>query len=77
MNSALYFSAMEEDGGLKKYPTNKSGAKYGTGTVVYPACLSDGSDVHWTPITFHYIPPFLPLLTTIPNDDADLMYISN
>jgi cellulose 1,4-beta-cellobiosidase len=31
LNSALYFVAMEEDGGMKSYSTNKAGAKYGTG----------------------------------------------
>jgi len=31
LNSALYFVAMEEDGGMASYPTNKAGAKYGTG----------------------------------------------
>ena len=31
LNAALYFVAMEEDGGMKTYPTNKAGAKYGTG----------------------------------------------
>ncbi|MBW0489566.1 hypothetical protein O181_029281 [Austropuccinia psidii MF-1] len=31
LNGALYFSAMEEDGGMKKYPTNKAGAVRGTG----------------------------------------------
>ncbi|KAJ8123352.1 hypothetical protein ONZ43_g676 [Nemania bipapillata] len=31
LNAALYFVAMEEDGGMKSYPTNKAGAKYGTG----------------------------------------------
>lgn len=31
LNSALYFVAMEEDGGMRSYPTNKAGAKYGTG----------------------------------------------
>ncbi|KJA18704.1 glycoside hydrolase family 7 protein [Hypholoma sublateritium FD-334 SS-4] len=31
LNGALYFSEMDEDGGLSKYPTNKAGAKYGTG----------------------------------------------
>lgn len=31
LNSALYFVAMEEDGGMKSYPSNKAGAKYGTG----------------------------------------------
>jgi cellulose 1,4-beta-cellobiosidase len=30
-NGALYLVEMEEDGGLSKYPTNKAGAKYGTG----------------------------------------------
>jgi len=30
-NGALYFVSMDADGGLKKYPTNKAGAKYGTG----------------------------------------------
>ncbi|KAI1269323.1 glycoside hydrolase family 7 protein [Xylariaceae sp. FL1019] len=31
LNAALYFVAMEADGGMKSYPTNKAGAKYGTG----------------------------------------------
>ncbi|KAG8928789.1 Exoglucanase 1 [Tulasnella sp. 418] len=31
LNGALYFSEMLEDGGLSKYPTNRAGAKYGTG----------------------------------------------
>ncbi|KAK0614760.1 putative cellulose 1, 4-beta-cellobiosidase [Immersiella caudata] len=31
LNSALYFVAMDEDGGMAKYSTNKAGAKYGTG----------------------------------------------
>ncbi|KAM7184712.1 Glycoside hydrolase [Rhypophila sp. PSN 637] len=31
LNSALYFVAMDEDGGMSKYSTNKAGAKYGTG----------------------------------------------
>ncbi|KAG6816500.1 hypothetical protein H0H87_005582 [Tephrocybe sp. NHM501043] len=31
LNGALYFSEMDADGGVSKYPTNKAGAKYGTG----------------------------------------------
>ncbi|EJD41770.1 hypothetical protein AURDEDRAFT_199577 [Auricularia subglabra TFB-10046 SS5] len=31
LNGALYFSAMEADGGMAKFSTNKAGAKYGTG----------------------------------------------
>lgn len=31
LNGALYFVSMDADGGLKKYSTNKAGAKYGTG----------------------------------------------
>ena len=31
LNGALYFSEMEADGGMAKNPTNKAGAKYGTG----------------------------------------------
>ena len=31
LNSALYFVAMEEDGGMASYSSNKAGAKYGTG----------------------------------------------
>ncbi|KAF4045764.1 Glycosyl hydrolase family 7 [Phytophthora infestans] len=31
LNSALYFVDMEADGGMKRFPTNKAGAKYGTG----------------------------------------------
>ncbi|PKS08736.1 hypothetical protein jhhlp_004789 [Lomentospora prolificans] len=31
LNSALYFVAMDPDGGMAKYPTNEAGAEYGTG----------------------------------------------
>merc|ERR1719230_812675 len=31
LNGALYFVAMDQDGGMSKYPGNKAGAKYGTG----------------------------------------------
>lgn len=31
LNGALYFVTMDADGGVAKYPTNKAGAKYGTG----------------------------------------------
>ncbi len=31
LNGAVYFSQMDEDGGLSKFSTNKAGAKYGTG----------------------------------------------
>jgi len=31
LNGALYFSSMDADGGSARFPTNKAGAKYGTG----------------------------------------------
>ena len=31
LNGALYFSEMASDGGASQFPTNKAGAKYGTG----------------------------------------------
>ncbi|KAI0009692.1 glycoside hydrolase family 7 protein [Xylariaceae sp. FL0662B] len=31
LNAALYMVAMEADGGMSSYPSNKAGAKYGTG----------------------------------------------
>jgi len=31
LNGALYFVQMDADGGMSKYPSNKAGAKYGTG----------------------------------------------
>jgi len=31
LNGALYFVAMDQDGGMSQYPGNKAGAKYGTG----------------------------------------------
>ncbi|CRK40455.1 hypothetical protein BN1723_015727 [Verticillium longisporum] len=31
LNAALYFVAMSPDGGSNKFPTNRAGAKYGTG----------------------------------------------
>ncbi|KAH7322872.1 glycosyl hydrolase family 7-domain-containing protein [Stachybotrys elegans] len=31
LNGALYFVSMDQDGGASKFPTNRAGAKYGTG----------------------------------------------
>lgn len=31
LNGAVYFSEMDEDGGLARFEGNKAGAKYGTG----------------------------------------------
>ncbi|KAF5385709.1 hypothetical protein D9757_005507 [Collybiopsis confluens] len=31
LNGAVYFSQMDADGGMSRFPTNKAGAKYGTG----------------------------------------------
>ena len=31
LNGALYFAHLDADGGTSKYPSNKAGAKYGTG----------------------------------------------
>lgn len=31
LNGAVYFVAMDADGGVAKYSANKAGAKYGTG----------------------------------------------
>jgi len=31
LNGALYFVSMDEDGGMSRFPSNKAGAKYGTG----------------------------------------------
>lgn len=31
INAAFYFVAMEADGGMASYPSNRAGAKYGTG----------------------------------------------
>lgn len=31
LNGALYFTSMDLDGGVERYPENKAGAKYGTG----------------------------------------------
>jgi cellulose 1,4-beta-cellobiosidase len=31
LNGALYFVQMDKDGGMSRFPTNKAGAKYGTG----------------------------------------------
>ncbi|KAJ6508858.1 cellulase [Mycena sanguinolenta] len=31
LNGALYFTEMDADGGMARFPTNKAGAKYGTG----------------------------------------------
>ncbi|KIY68497.1 carbohydrate-binding module family 1 protein [Cylindrobasidium torrendii FP15055 ss-10] len=31
LNGAVYFAQMDADGGVKRFPTNKAGAKYGTG----------------------------------------------
>lgn len=33
LNGAVYFSQMDADGGMARFPTNKAGAKYGTGKL--------------------------------------------
>ncbi|KAG6916028.1 Exoglucanase [Tephrocybe rancida] len=57
LNGALYFSEMDADGGIAKYPTNKAGAKYGTGycDAQCPRDLKfiagESNSVGWTPST--------------------------
>ncbi|CZS96657.1 hypothetical protein WAI453_010077 [Rhynchosporium graminicola] len=55
LNGALYFSEMDEDGGMSKFSTNKAGAKYGTG-YCDAQCPRDvkfingqANSVGWTP----------------------------
>lgn len=40
MNGAAYLVEMDADGGMKRYPTNKAGAKYGTGAFLKFPCGS-------------------------------------
>jgi len=55
LNGALYFVSMDEDGGMSKYPTNKAGAKYGTGycDAQCPRDLKfingEANSAEWTP----------------------------
>jgi cellulose 1,4-beta-cellobiosidase len=55
LNGALYLSEMDADGGLSRFPTNKAGAKYGTG-YCDAQCPQDikfingvANSVNWTP----------------------------
>ncbi|TAQ87506.1 hypothetical protein B7494_g4163 [Chlorociboria aeruginascens] len=55
LNGALYFSEMDADGGLARFPTNLAGAKYGTG-YCDSQCPQDikfingqANSVGWTP----------------------------
>ncbi|WYZ44021.1 hypothetical protein EsH8_VII_000457 [Colletotrichum jinshuiense] len=55
INSALYFVAMDPDGGLERSPLNKAGAKYGTG-YCDASCIQSNRFVdgkanleNWTP----------------------------
>ncbi|KAA8565609.1 hypothetical protein MFRU_006g01890 [Monilinia fructicola] len=55
LNGALYFAEMDADGGLSRFPTNKAGAKYGTG-YCDAQCPQDikfingvANSVGWTP----------------------------
>ncbi|KAF9069963.1 cellobiohydrolaseI [Rhodocollybia butyracea] len=57
INGALYFSQMDADGGVSRFPTNKAGAQYGTG-YCDSQCPSDikfidgvANTVDWTPST--------------------------
>ncbi|KAF8323706.1 cellobiohydrolase I [Clavulina sp. PMI_390] len=54
LNGAVYFSTMDADGGMSKYPNNKAGAQYGTG-YCDSQCPRDlkfingvGNVVNWT-----------------------------
>lgn len=51
LNGALYFVPMDKDGGMSKYPTNKAGAKYGTG-YCDAQCPQDMKFVNGT-VSFH------------------------
>jgi cellulose 1,4-beta-cellobiosidase len=44
VNGALYFSEMDADGGMARFPNNKAGAKYGTG-YCDAQCPKDGKFV--------------------------------
>jgi len=55
LNGAVYFAEMDADGGMAKHPTNKAGAKYGTG-YCDSQCPRDlkfinglANNVGWTP----------------------------
>ncbi|KAL9059714.1 MAG: hypothetical protein Q9162_001015 [Coniocarpon cinnabarinum] len=55
LNGALYFVNMDADGGMARFPTNKAGAKYGTG-YCDSQCPQDikfingkANNVGWTP----------------------------
>lgn len=66
LNGALYFVEMDADGGLAKYPTNKAGAKYGTGycdaQCPHDIKFINGEVTHPTcPLFDSYSPPFHPL----------------
>lgn len=57
LNGALYFVEMEKDGGMKSFPSNKAGAKYGTG-YCDAQCPHDikfisgeANVLNWTPST--------------------------
>ncbi|KAI3321572.1 concanavalin A-like lectin/glucanase domain-containing protein [Xylariaceae sp. AK1471] len=43
LNAALYFVAMEADGGMKSYSSNKAGAKYDLKFVAGKANIEDGN----------------------------------
>ncbi|KAJ3934997.1 MAG: cellulose 1,4-beta-cellobiosidase precursor [Lentinula lateritia] len=57
LNGALYFSQMDADGGVSRFPTNKAGAQYGTGycdsQCPHDIKFIDGlaNIVDWTPST--------------------------
>ena len=53
LNAALRFVAMDADGGMERYPTQKAGAKYGTGycDASCPRSLRYvGGEVRWPSI---------------------------
>ncbi|CAH0484338.1 unnamed protein product [Peronospora farinosa] len=55
LNGALYFVEMDTDGGMKRFPTNKAGAEYGTGycDAQCPRDLKfisgEANSLEWTP----------------------------
>ncbi|KAG1692756.1 hypothetical protein DVH05_024371 [Phytophthora capsici] len=55
LNGALYFVDMDADGGMKRFPSNKAGAKYGTGYCDAQCAMDlkfingEANVLNWTP----------------------------
>lgn len=81
LNGAVYFSQMDADGGMSKYPNNKAGAKYGTG-YCDSQCPRDLKFINGAVTILYFVPydvelTFVRLIGQYSELDCDICQLRN